>query len=213
VPSLSGVRLPTILAGYRQRDALTQINIEELTYIEMVDAIAEGRVDFGIGPCTDPPPDNIAFAKAVEDPLCVLLPIREAAGHVGTAPLSLLASLPLIFMRNTVPLQRNLGEVARAHGIRLNSRTKVGHVQTAIGMVRAGAGAAIVPLLALPDTMDPELVALPIDDPALIRWVGVLTLHGRRLQPSAAKLARYISSALVSTCSLDHRSRPEASPQ
>jgi len=100
-------------------------------------------------------------------------------------------------LRGSPPLHNDLKEATQARGIRLNSQTKVGHVQTAIGLVRAGVGAAIVPKLALPSIVDPDLIALPITEPVLTRKVGVLTFRGRQLQPAATKLARYVSGALV----------------
>ncbi len=151
VPSLSGVRFPMIIAGYRKRDPVIPIDIEELTYVEMVDAIQHGRVDFGIGPCAEPPPEGIAFSAAVDDPLCILLSSNYPLKHEGAVPLSLLTSLPLIFLSRSAPLNKSLKEVAEAQGIKLSAKTKVRHVHTAIGMVRAGVGAAIVPRLALPD--------------------------------------------------------------
>jgi DNA-binding transcriptional LysR family regulator len=197
VPSLSGVRLPAILAGYRKRDPVIPIDVEELTYVEMVDAIQHGKVDFGIGPCADPPPANIIFNAAVEDALCILLPASYEGGHKGSVPLSLLSSLPLIFLSHSTPLNKSLKEVAQIQGIKLTAQTKVRHVHTAIGMVRAGVGAAIVPRLALLDTIDPDLLALPIDETPLVRTVGILTLRGRRLQPSASELVRYVRSSLA----------------
>jgi DNA-binding transcriptional LysR family regulator len=199
VPSLSGVRLPAIIAAYRKRDAAIPIDVEELTYVEMVDAIQHGSVDFGIGPCADPPPANIIFNAAVDDILCILLPANYGGGDRSSAPLSMLSSLPLIFLSRSAPLNKSLKEVAQAQGIKLTAQTKVRHVHTAIGMVRAGVGAAIVPRLALPDEIDCDLLALPIDDTPLIRKVGVLTLRGRRLQPSASELVRYVRSSLART--------------
>jgi DNA-binding transcriptional LysR family regulator len=199
VPSLSGVRFPMIIAGYRKRDPVIPIDIQELTYVEMLDAIQHGSVDFGIGPCGEPPPDGIAFSAAVDDPLCILLSANYPIKHEGTVPLSLLKSLPLIFLSRSAPLNRSLKEVAEAQGIKLSANTKVRHVHTAIGMVRAGVGAAIVPRLALPDIIDPDLLALPIADTPLIRKVGILTFRGRRLQASAAELVRYIRSSLAKT--------------
>ncbi len=197
VPSLSGVRLPTILASYRSKDVTTQIDIEELTYVEMVEALAARRVDFGIGPCVDPPPPTIAFTLAADDPMCVLLPIRHQFASLDAAPLKLLADLTLIFLKGTAPLQASLREAAGVNGINLSSRTKVRQVHTAIGMVRAGVGAAIVPRLALPDKMDSDLVALPIIDPPMVRRTGILTSRGTRMTPSAARLSRFIQSAIT----------------
>jgi len=196
VPSLASARLPAILAAYRQRDGKTRIDVEELSLREIYEALPAGQVDFGIGPCIDPPPADVSFTVAVEDPLVVILPARFAQGRNGAVPFSFLATLPLITLSGSVLLQMTLEEAASAHGLRLSSQTEVRHVQTAIAMARAGVGAAIVPRLSLPDIIDPDIHALPIDDPPLTRKVGVLAPRGRPLSAPSAKLARFVVSAL-----------------
>jgi DNA-binding transcriptional LysR family regulator len=171
-PSLSSVRLPTILAAYRARDS-------------------------GVGPCAEPTPTEISFTVAVEEPLIVLLPARFAEGRMEAAPLSFLATLSLITLSGSVLLQKSLEDAAASRGLRLSSQTEVRHVQTAIAMARAGVGAAIVPRLALTDSLGPDILALPVVEPVLTRKVGIMVQRGRRLSPASAKLARFISSALV----------------
>lgn len=195
VPSLSGSRLPAILAKFRERDSVTEIDVQELTYVDMVKAIEQGSVDFGIGPCSDPPPPTVTFNIAANDLLCVLLPAAQNP-HLEVMPLEMLASWPLIFLSRSTPLDRSLKEVAEGQGIKLNVNTKVRHIYTAIGLVRAGVGAAIVPRLALPDIEDPELLAVPIAGHPLERKIGILSFRGRALQPIAAKLARYVATSL-----------------
>lgn len=196
-PSLSSVRLPAILAAYRARDAETRIDVEELTSREIIEAVAAGRADFGVGPCAEPTPAEISFTVAVEEPLIVLLPARYAEGRMTAAPLSFLATLPLITLSGSVLLQKSLEDAAASRGLRLSSQTEVRHVQTAIAMARAGVGAAIVPRLALTDSLEPEILALPVIEPTITRKVGVMAQRGRRLSPVGARLARFISSALV----------------
>ncbi len=200
VPSLSGVVLPAMLAAYRIKDRATRIDVEELTSTEIVTALLADRIDFGIGPCVDPPPE-IAFAATLDEPLCVLLSVHQAPAEVGAAaggmPFATLVSLPLITLSGSVLLQRQLEQTAAARGMVLQSQSEVRHVQTAIGMVHAGVGAAIVPQLALPATLGPGLVALPIIDPAMTRRIGIVTLHGAPLRPAAGRLARYIRAALA----------------
>jgi DNA-binding transcriptional LysR family regulator len=196
VPSLCGVRLPEMLAGYGRRGNDARIDIDELTYVEMVEAIIRGKVDFGIGPCAEVPPPDIAFTMPVDDPLCVVMSAKYGGRKYESAPLSMLGSLSLILLKTSLPFQNELKEATKSRGITLNSPTKVGHVQTAIGLVRAGVGAAIVPRLALPDLLDPDLVVLSITDPVLTRKVGILTFRGRRLSANAAKLIRYLSGRL-----------------
>jgi DNA-binding transcriptional LysR family regulator len=195
-PSLSSVRLPAILAAYRARDAKTRIDIEELTSLEIIEAVTAGRADFGVGPCIDPPPTEISFTIAVEEPLVALLPARVANGR-ATAPLGFLTTLPLITLSGSVLLQKSLEDAAASQGLCLSSQTEVRHVQTAIGMARAGVGAAIVPRWALTDQLGDEVLALPVTESILTRKVGVLALRGRPLSSAGAKLARFIRGALA----------------
>lgn len=197
VPSLSSGLLPAMLAAYRLKDRTTRIDVEELTSTEIVDALLADRIDFGIGPCTEPAPAEIAFAATLEEPLCVLLPVGQAPAGASGIAFATLVSLPLITLSGSVLLQRQLEQTATSRGMVLQSQSEVRHVQTAIGMVQAGVGAAIVPRLALPATLGAGLAALPITDPVMTRRIGILTRHGAPLRPVAARLARYVRGALV----------------
>lgn len=196
VPSLSGALLPGILARYRERDSTTRIDVEELTSIEMVEAVVRGAIDFGIGPCPDPAPADVAFAPAVEEPLRVVMKSSDARRFGPAIRFGQLTSLQLITLSGSVLLQRLLEEQAGLAGLKLNSRTEVRHIHTAIGMARAGVGAAIVPQLALPETLAADMAALAIVEPSLTRKVGVLTRHGTPLRLPAVRLARFVRTAL-----------------
>jgi DNA-binding transcriptional LysR family regulator len=202
-PSLSSVRLPAILAAYRARDAQTRIDVEELTAREIIEAVVAGRADFGVGPCAEPAPAEISFTVAVEEPLIVVLPAGVADGRTS-APLSFLATLPLITLSGSVLLQKSLEDAAASRGLRLSSQTEVRHVQTAIAMARAGVGAAIVPSLALTDHIGPEVLVLPVTEPAITRKVGVISLRGRRLSHAGARLSRFIRGALSKAITSSH---------
>ncbi len=197
VPSLSSVLLPGLLAAWRQRDKSTRIDVEELTSSEIVAALAAGIIDFGIGPCADPPPAGIAFTPATDEPLFVLLQQELAQGCDGGMPFARLVSLPLITLSGSVLLQRLLEDAALARGVRLSSHSEVRHVQTAVGMARAGVGAAVVPRLALPPIVDKGLAALPITEPSLSRKIGIITRRGAPLGLVASKLARHIRGMLA----------------
>ena len=81
--------------------------------------------------------------------------------------------------------------------MQLRSQSEVRHVQTAIAMVQAGVGAAIVPRLALPTVLGSGLLALPIIDPVMMRRIGILTRRGAALRPTAARLARHVQGSLA----------------
>lgn len=195
VPSLASVLLPAMLADYRRRDRKTRIDVEELTSGEILHAVITDTIDFGIGPVTSGATAEIGFTAAVEEPLCVLMPASQVTEGATELPFNTLAALLLITL--SVLLQRQLQSAADASSGTLSSQSEVRHVQTAIGMVQAGVGAAIVPQLALPRTIGEGLCALPISAPALSRTVGIVTLKGVPLSPVAARLARHIRSSLA----------------
>ena len=197
VPSLASVLLPAILADYRKRDRATRIDVEELTSGEMLHAVIAGTIDFGIGPVTSVATTEIGFTAAVEEPLCVLLPASQVPDGATEMPFTTLAALPLITLSGSVLLQRQLHAAADAIGVTLSSQSEVRHVQTAIGMVQEGVGAAIVPRLALPATIGEGLRALLISAPALSRTVGIVTRKSVPLSPVAARFARQVRSSLA----------------
>ena len=197
VPSLASVLLPALLADYRQRDRATRVDVEELTSSEIIEAVVEGRIDFGIGPVANGAAPGITFIAAVEEPLCVLLPGTQVPEDASELPFGALAALPLITLSGSVLLERQLQAAADASGVTLHSQSEVRHVQTAIAMVQAGVGAAIVPQLALPATIGEGLRALPIAAPALSRVVGIVARKGVPLSPAAARLARHVRSSLA----------------
>ena len=197
VPSLSSVMMPGMLAAYRAKDKTTRIDLEELTSTEIVTALLADRIDFGIGPCAAPLPAGIAFAVTIEEPLYVLVSAQHVSAGAAAVPFATLVSLPLITLSGSVLLQRDLEQAAAARGMRLSSQSEVRHVQTAIGMVQAGVGAAVVPCLALPPMLSPGLVALPITEPTMTRTIGIITRHGTPLRSAAARLARNVRGALA----------------
>lgn len=197
VPSLSSVLLPRMLAAYRLEDGVTRIDMEELSSTEMIDALIADQIDFGIGPCIEPPPQEIAFAASLDEPLCILLFRSQAQRNASGISFATLAALPLITLSGSVLLQRQLEETAKARGMQLRSQSEVRHVQTAIAMVQAGVGAAIVPRLALPTVLGSGLLALPIIDPVMMRRIGILTRRGAALRPTAARLARHVQGSLA----------------
>ncbi len=71
------------------------------------------------------------------------------------------------------------------------------HVTTAIGLVEAGVGVAAVPSIAMPRTSHPILKAVPLEEPAVVRNVGLIKHSGRTLTPAALELERLVKSTPV----------------
>jgi len=198
VPSLAGVLVPSILGRYRSKEeSQYKIDIEELTSMEMIEALNHPEISFGIGPRMEEIPDGISFLRAGEEPLCVILPPNHVPADGTSLSFSTLASLPLVTLSGSVLLQNELNRLARQQGIAFQSLSEVRQVQTAIAMVKAGVGAAIVPRLALPENATAEMMIRYVTAPPLHRTIGILTASGKKLNPGALEVSRYMQAALV----------------
>ena len=197
VPSISGSRLPAIIASFRQRNPTLRIDVEELTSPEVVRALIDHRVDVGIGPCPAPTPAGISFVPAIDEPLCIIVSRKLNVPTGQAMSLMHLATLPLITLSGSVLLQSELERAMQSHELQLQTRTEVRHIHTAVAMVRAEVGAAVIPRLALPDLPDRDIDVLPIGAPPLTRALGILTRQGQALAPLALHFSRHASAALV----------------
>jgi DNA-binding transcriptional LysR family regulator len=197
VPSLAGPRIADILTSYKFPSGGVRLSVEELRSTDMIAALAEDRIDFGVGPCPEPQPPEVSFVPSISEQICVVLP----PGHkqIGSAGFAVrdLANLPLITLSGAALLHRTIESAARDAGIKLNSRLEVGEVHTAIAMARAGIGVAIVPRLAIPARSDDDGTVLPFVGPPITRTIGLLTKAGKRMSSAATSLSRHIIAALV----------------
>lgn len=213
VPSISGSRLPAIIASFRQRNPTLRIDVEELTSPEVVSALSDHRVDIGVGPCPTPTPSGIGFIPAIDEPLCIVIARKLHIGTGQAMSLEHLATLPLITLSGSVLLQSELEGAMQSHKLHLQSRTEVRHIHTAVAMVRAEVGAAVIPRLALPDQLDRDIEALPIGSPPLTRALGILTRKGHALPPLALRFSRHARAALIKSLAAIAPPQPEDMPR
>lgn len=199
-PSLSCTQLPPILASYRATAPTVRIEVSELTSREMFTALAERVVDFGLGPCPDPPPPDISFSALVDDPLYVVMPAPDGVDSVEGFEFDALQDRQLVTLSGAMLLQRMLEEAANERAICWETTTEVRHVHTAISMAESGVGIAVVPKLALPGALVSGVVAVPIINPRISRKVGLMTAAGQPLEAGAAQLAQHIRATLVRRC-------------
>lgn len=197
VPSISGSRLPAILASFRRHVPNLRIDVEEFTSPEVVKALSDHRVDIGISPCPKPTPAGISFAPAINEPLCIVIARKFGKSSSQAMSLEHLAALPLVTLSGSVLLQSELERAMQSHELQLQSRNEVRHIHTAVAMARAGVGAAVIPRLALPDRLDQDIEALPIGFPPLTRALGILTRKGNPLPPLTLRFAQHARASLV----------------
>ncbi|MCJ8156111.1 LysR family transcriptional regulator [Sphingomonas sp. LaA6.9] len=195
-PTIAATRLPAILNTFQKSFPNVTAHIRELASNEMLDAIREQDVDFGIGPRVPNAPE-FHFHPIMVDEICALIPMHFGFADARSIAFAELAQLPLLVVTNSSAIQSVLDDAQNIAGVTLNIKYEVRQVQTQIAMAAAGLGAAIVPRIALPATADPRLVALPIVDPPLSREIGIVTMRGQLLSPVATRLVSMLQRLLV----------------
>ncbi|MGV3479359.1 MAG: LysR family transcriptional regulator [Sphingobium sp.] len=141
-------RLPRIVRLLRAAlgDAV-EVTLTELSTLDQIAALREGRIDAGFGRLRidDPAVRRIVM---LEEPLVAALPADHILAE-GDDPLELaaLAAEPLIlYPRPSRPSYADqLLSLFQDHGLVPESRQEVRELQTALGMVAAGAGLCVVP--------------------------------------------------------------------
>lgn len=138
--------LPSIIRRFREMAAPIEVALVEMSTLEQISALKEGRIDVGFGRLRieDPAIRRIVLQ---EEALVAVLPCDHPLLDVPAVTLEVLSTEPLIvYPRPARPSYADqLMSMFRDQGIQLGQVQEVRELQTAIGLVAAGAGVTIVP--------------------------------------------------------------------
>ncbi|GGZ05491.1 LysR family transcriptional regulator [Novosphingobium colocasiae] len=147
--------LPETLRRFREQSHGVELDLVEMTTLEQVGALKDGRIDAGLGRVRI---DDAAIRREIllHEPLVAALPVAMAltdpdpgadADRTPRVTLEVLARYPLIaypLMPRPSYADQVLG-LFRDHGLAPAKVIEVREIQTALGLVSAEAGIAIVP--------------------------------------------------------------------
>nr|WP_294502507.1 LysR family transcriptional regulator [uncultured Rhodopila sp.] len=140
-------KLPEVIRGYRAARPEVEIILLELTSFEQIAALKEGRIDVGFGriPLDDPAVERQLLRN---EKLIAAVPVNHAVlGRKGPLRLADLATEPLIVYPKA-PRPSYADQVLalyRDRGLKPPALYEVRELQTALGLVAAGAGVCVVP--------------------------------------------------------------------
>ncbi|GGY18478.1 LysR family transcriptional regulator [Massilia dura] len=182
--------LPEIVRRFRERYQAVEINFHELTTLEQLKALKEGRIDVGFGRLKG---EDAAIRRIVlrEEPLIVALPVGHRLTRVpGPRKMSDLMDDPLIVYPKS-PRPSFADQVLATFRERMlvpRQVIEVRELQIAIGLVGAGQGIAIVPD-SLQGMIRTDVVYQGIDDRQAVSPIIFSTRAMDRAQELAGMLA------------------------
>ena len=173
--------LPEVIRRYRAARPSVELTLLEMTSIEQVAALKEGRIDVGFGriPFNDPLVERTLLRN---ERLCVALPMTHLlSSRTGLLKLVELAGDALIVYPKA-PRPSYADQVLalfRDRGVKPRALHEVRELQTALGLVAADAGICVVPASVERLRRD-NVVYRGLDEPDAVSPIIMSTRKGDR---------------------------------
>ncbi|HEV8257934.1 MAG TPA: LysR family transcriptional regulator [Casimicrobiaceae bacterium] len=185
LPSVSSTLLPQEVVRFRALHPGVAVTIKDALAERIVRMIRDDEVDFGLtsAPASDA---QLEFTPLASDHMVAVLPRRHPLAAAKRLDLADLLDGPLILMDRDSSVRRIVDQACAALGRIATPAHEPAFMATAIGMVRAGLGATVLPSSAFETTTASDLVVHTLDHPQLTRQLGILKKRERSHSPAAA---------------------------
>jgi DNA-binding transcriptional LysR family regulator len=196
IPTAAYYFLPATLADFARRFPNVRVRVMDLAAEGVIDAVASGGVEFGIGMEGAVHPE-VEFRPLRRDPFVLACRRDHPLAKKRSVRWSELENETLVGVSRRSGNRLILDRALLPRGIRPNWRYEAEHLSTSLGLVEAGLGVAVVPRLALPRSPHPVLVARALTDPQIDRATGVLLRRGAVPGPAARALLDLLERSMV----------------
>jgi DNA-binding transcriptional LysR family regulator len=183
IPTVAGTRLPALMIAFARQYPGISVRVRELTQPGLLEAVRKREVDFAIGPEPERP-GELRFRPIFVDDYVALLPAGHPAAAKSTVTLRELVGMPLLTL-GASQFHRQLLRVFQEAGLAPELNYEFTNVSTLVAMAEVGLGVGIMPSVAVPRHKD--LRALKIVRPSISRTIGIVTIRGHTLSPSAGR--------------------------
>ena len=187
--SLGPTLIPHLLHGFKASNPRVTVQLVQHGTDELLAQVIDGHLDLCIAaPLSDRVRPELKAQPLAAEPLILLVPeYHHLAGSSQVGVHDLLAE-PLITMQPGYGLRDLTDHLLDATHARPRYVFESQDIPTAIGLVRAGLGVAVLPAA----TQMLGTVAVPIDSPKARRTISVIWSRDRALAPPAVDLLDHI---------------------
>lgn len=188
---IGGLVAPAILA-FRKAGHNARIRVMDLAANEVAEAVAQGEADFGIGsiPMLEPVTE---FTPLFEESMVLALTSDHLLASRDRLTWQDLSGTPLILPARGTGNRLLIDEALARSGTPVLWTHEVGRTTTAMELVAKGIGVAVLPKMALSGISASGLVWRHVEDPVVMRPIGLLA----RLGHSDTLPARAFKEAIV----------------
>ena len=198
LPSVTSRIVPKAMAQFRETHPNIQVRIRDVVAETILEMVKNEDVDFGIGVRLTPDRE-IKVENFITDHVCAFYqsghPLENAR---AVLKLNECAVYPLILTGKNSSIRVLFERAMAREGTEVDIAAEANYMSTALGMVRAGLGVAILPKSAVDSGSTLGLAYKQIDAPWLHRRVGIIRKASRSDSPVAEHFIRALHSAVDS---------------
>jgi DNA-binding transcriptional LysR family regulator len=196
LPSAAVGILPDAIRTFRENYPGADFLLKDVIAGRVLALVREEAVDLGIiGGNADHPEVERLFET--RDSMHVVCAKDHPLAKVRTVTPTLLARYPLIMMDPETSVRKVVDKAFHTAGLMVTPVCEVTYMMTAIGMVQAGLGIAILPASAREIQIDPNLCSRPIKGSHFVREISLIKKRRRTLPPLSASFAAHLINRLT----------------
>ena len=191
LPSVAAGVVPNAIQKFVQLYPGVVVQIKDLVSEKLIEAVKQEQVDFGIGSRIRVDRE-LKTAPLLVDKLCAFVPKSHLMARNESVTLKELVAFPLILTGRDSSVRELLERSLRREKLPVSIAYETNYMSTAISMVRAGLGIAVLPEFAANGESREVIRSVAITRPLLSRKIEIIQRKDRTLSPAAVKMVEII---------------------
>jgi DNA-binding transcriptional LysR family regulator len=195
LPSIASGILPDAIQSFRKGKPDVYFALRDVIARQVIDLVRADEVDFGIvgGDVAQP---GVEVIFSVQDHMHIVYPARHGISRAAKVTAEHLTRYPLIMMATDTSVRAVVEAAFHRRGLIPTAACEATYMMTAVAMVRAGLGLAILPGSAREIRAERDVRSRPIDDAAFARHLSVIKHAGRTLPPLSEAFVTHLIAQL-----------------
>ncbi len=187
LPSIATGLVPRAVQRFTSLYPGIIVQIRDVVTNKIIEAVKADEVDFGIG--GRPKPDReLKSVPLLMDRLCAFVPSSHALASQRCISLRQMVHSPLILTGRDSSVREIVERAMKRESLLQPPAYETNYMSTALGLVAAGLGIAILPETAAGADGPATVKRIAIQDPKMSRRIDVIQKKDRTLSPAGAKM-------------------------
>lgn len=193
VPTMAAHILPNLIREYAKTCPRNRIRLLDATSYEVRDSVLNSQAELGIGIHGEQHPDLIE-TPLFDDPLMFFCRESNPLSEMKSVTWSDMSGADLIVVSNLTATRVFMDYQLAKRGISLNGAYEVQHHATAISLVAAGVGSAILPASTFQEGDRPGVRRIPLVSPVVKRQIILIQRKNSTLSPAAEAFCELVKA-------------------